>query len=386
MGAAPSTPQGGRAGKPRSLLFRTSLLLSLLTLFLCRWPAAGWNFIYVADSRSPDWSLQVNTQILGEVALAIRKEAPAFVVFGGDMANFANEAAYREWTNAMSPVYEAGIPVYPLVGNHELSDVPGFIAMFGPAIPDNGPPEELDRTYAIGYSNALVLVLDQFMPGRYHQVNLPWIESVLSTNTRPHVFAVAHEPAFKINRSGGLHDFPAERNRFWNLLRMGGGRIYFCGHDHFYDRMRLDDGDGDPDNDLWQLVVATAGAPLYPDGPANGPNAPWTPVRVFHHANYGYVRIDVEEGQVTTSWRARLETNVFSAPIDTMTLKLHRRPVLDVEKASFPPRFRWFGEAVLQTAPHPDGPFTDVPEATSPHTLTNPADRQVFFRLRRTLR
>lgn len=340
---------------------------------------SAWHFVFLADSRSPDWSLQVNTQVVTELAMAISQEQPAFVIFGGDLVNFGGPAAYAEWTNAMAPVYAAGIPVYPLIGNHELTDVASFTNLFGPALPDNGPDDEMDRTYAIGYSNALVLILDQFIPNRLHQVNLEWVEAVLSTNTRPHVFAAGHLPAFKLYHWDCLDDSPLERDRFWNLLRRAGCRLYLCGHDHFYDRTWIDDGDGEPTNDLWQVVVGTAGGPLYPDGIMDGVNGPWNPVRVFHEGAFGYLRVDVDGNTVSSSWRRRIGTNEFSGPIDSFQYERHSRPMLAVEGT--PARLAWFGPAVLQSGPTPGGPFEDVLNARSPH-LPSGDGGKIFFRLR----
>ena len=35
------------------------------------------------------------------------------------------------------------------------------------------------------------------------------------------------------------------------------GSSLFAGHDHFYDRARIDDGNGDADNDVRQLIVGS---------------------------------------------------------------------------------------------------------------------------------
>ena len=49
-------------------------------------------------------------------------------------------------------VYNAGIPVYPVMGNHEINAVPAFTNAFGADIPNNGPPGEINRTYAVAHS------------------------------------------------------------------------------------------------------------------------------------------------------------------------------------------------------------------------------------------
>ena len=102
---------------------------------------------------------------------------------------------------------------------------------------------------------------------------------------------------------------------FWNSLADEGARVYFCGHDHFYDRCRLDDGDDNINNDLHQYIVGTAGAPLRGDDVYNGFNSIWTPVRVLHEREYGYALVEIVGAHVTITWKHRTAANVYETTL-----------------------------------------------------------------------
>lgn len=310
-----------------------SRCLPLLLLLVLLWPpptfAQKWRFLVYGDTRGTNLSNQVNTNILQELARATTNEMPAFVLVPGDLVYSGNETAFREWTNAMAPVYQAGIPVYPVIGNHDDVDVNACTNVFGADIPDNGPATECDRTYSITYSNALVLALDTYVnTGR---VNQSWIDAVLASNYMPHVFAFGHLPAFKVNHTDILDDYPSDRDTFWSSLTNAKARAYFCGHDHFYDHMRLDDGDSNPTNDAHQYIVGTGGAPLYGDGAYDGNNGPWNPQRLLHEAQYGYLVVEIDRLDVTITWKHRISDDTYVVTSDTTSNRvLPERPILEI--------------------------------------------------------
>lgn len=271
-----------------------------------------WKFVVYGDSRGTDAANQINTNILTELARVTTNEKPAFVLFPGDLVYSGSQAAFQGWTNLMSPVYQAGIEVYPVLGNHDANAINDFTGVFHRTLPDNGPSGETYRTYAITYNDVLVLALDEY--ANPHRVNQSWINSVLATNTRPHVFAFGHEPAFK---AGGhadcLDDYPSARDAFWNSLRNVGGHAYFACHEHFYDHARVDDGDGDVANDIHQIIVGTAGAPLESSYAYDGVNSGWTPTNVAHEKQYGYLAVEICGDDITTTWYHRTAPDVYTA-------------------------------------------------------------------------
>jgi hypothetical protein len=108
-----------------------------------------------------------------------------------------------------------------------------------------------------------------------------------------------------VTHPDGLDDNAAACNAFWLDLTDAGGRIYLAGHDHFFDAARIDDGDGNPGDDAYQFIVGTGGAPLYTDGAYDGNNGPFTPIREYHEADYGYLMVDIDGMDVFMTWMHR---------------------------------------------------------------------------------
>ena len=241
----------------------------------------------------------------------------------------------------MKPVYDANIAVYVCRGNHELGDVwshypdPGtqpepndnfshrWLNVFGSnsepnqKLPGNGPASEKYMTYSVAHKNAFIACLDQYAGTRHdfaHKLNQTWLDAELAKNTKNHVFITGHEPAFRAHHNDCLDYFPAKRDVFWASIRNATGRVYLTGHDHFYDHARIDDGDGDPNNDIHQYIIGTAGAPLYTWSPPYDGNNSDNTVEQRHHAKrYGYVLVEINDLDVTLNWVQR-HTNNLSIP------------------------------------------------------------------------
>lgn len=358
------------------------LLASLLLTYPSLLPAqqGTWKFVLFGDSLAWDGS-EVNTNIAQELASAAVNENPAFMLFTGDCSMSGTAAALQIWTNAMSPLYDAGIKIYPAVGNHDFADLAAYTNIVAAAAPENGPPEEVKTTYAFAYSNALFVVLNDFAPSNIYRINQPWLDAVLATNTLPHVFALGHVPAFRVYHLDGMDSYITNRDIFWNSLSNAHAHVYFCGHDHFYDHSQLDDGDGDPQNDIHQFVVGTGGAPLHPDGSYQGYNSLWTPKRFWHKAQYGYLSVEVAGENVTLTWHERTGTNVYAVG-EVFSYSLKARPFLRYSYAEGRLTLTWSGNALLEASSAPDGPFGQVLDASSPYVVPDPAGPGKFYRLR----
>jgi hypothetical protein len=341
--------------------------------------AAPWRFIVFSDTQAPDWTNQINDAILAELVQAITNERPAFVLFGGDMVNSPLKGTTEAWLELMAPVYGAGIPVFPAMGNHDADAVFEIKRLLGPGLPDNGPEGETDQTYAATYDNALVLVPNSFSYTNRLRVNQKWVDAVLATNTQPHVFVMSHAPAFKVFHIDCLGAYPQERNDFWLSLKRANCRMYFAGHDHFYDHARIDDWDGNPDNDIHQFVLGTGGAPFYNDSTYSGDNDPYNPLRVMHEQMYGYLRVEVDGFRVTATWCRRTAPGVFTASSEVFSYTA--RPSLRLGNSSAGPVLTWDSPAMLQASPELSGHFTNLAGATSPLVLTNLAEPRLFYRL-----
>jgi 3',5'-cyclic AMP phosphodiesterase CpdA len=295
--------------------------LFLAVSFLTGCAAPQWRFIVTGDSRSRGGDNGVNIAILSELAAEIAKRQVDFAVFSGDLVNgyvdqMALESQLNTWRNIMQPVYDAGIGVYVVRGNHDVGDPAGVTAWNNVfkdefALPDNGPADEKNLTYSIMHKNAFIVAVDQYV--RPRRVNQEWLDSQFASNTNPHIFVFGHEPAFKVLHKDCLDDYPADRDAFWAGIENAGGRTYFCGHDHFYNHARVDN-DGDPGNDIHQYLVGTAGAPLYDWlGSYDGDNSNYTVEKIYHAKEYGYVLVEISALDATLTWMERTGAGKYKA-------------------------------------------------------------------------
>ena len=300
---------------------------------------SAWRFAFVGDTHVP------LTTVPGEIAAAVVNDDAKLLIVAGDLTESGADCSditfvsqLTTWRSEMAPLAAAGILVYVIRGNHE-NDVPTnglftFTNFFSGAfaMPDNGPAGEMDLTYSTTqtYSNAFFAGLDDYI--NIHQVNQPWLNQQLAGNRLPHVFVYGHEPAFKAFHTDCLGSEPTARNTFWESLTAAGSKVYLCGHDHFFNVARIDDGDGNPTNDLYQFIVGTGGSTNWAEQRYNynGTNAPYTPVNLWNITNtWGYLLVEISgpgtnDLGVTMTWKQRTydtntatylyvaTTNVFS--------------------------------------------------------------------------
>lgn len=279
--------------------------------------STAWRFTMVGDTHVT----QTQSALAAELAAAMQAEGPELVLVAGDVAEGGSGASstrlqqqLEAFRSAMAPLIQAGIPIYPVRGNHE-NDVPDGLSAWNAvfsgsaALPANGPSGEINQTFAVTRHNALFLGLDTY--ANLHRIHQTWLDAQLDANTRPHVFVFGHEPAFKARHEDGLDDHPADRDAFWQSLARAGARVYLCGHDHFADLARIDDGDGDAENDGYQFIVGTGGGALFNQSSYNGDNGGYTPLNLFHDdTDHGYLLAEIsgtgdQDLQVTLTWKRR---------------------------------------------------------------------------------
>ncbi len=319
------------------LSLRISALVVCLAGAVSVSAAEPWRFVITCDSRG-GLATGLNDRILAEMVQETLAWNAEFLVFAGDLVYGAGippdefEAQLWNWVKVVRPLYDAGVGVYVCRGNHEVGDMwyaepneppdPNdnyalrWLHVFGSdehpelKLPDSGPPGEKYMSYAVTHKNALVVALDAYAGMGHHAVhfvNQAWLDAQLRANTKPHVFAFGHEPAFRTWHPDCLDAYPDRRDALWRSLASAGARVYTCGHDHYYDHARVDDGDGNPNNDIHQLIVATAGAPSYSwTPPYDGNNGDFYPLQLYHvEQRWGYVVVEIDDLNVTTTWMER---------------------------------------------------------------------------------
>ncbi len=321
-----------------------------------------WKFIFTSDSRG--YTGGINLTILKELVSEIRNHNVDFVLFAGDLVYGVGgtpsefETQLNAWVQTMRPIYDNNTPIYVCRGNHELLDVwhsdpnnppdPNnnfairWLKVFGSdsyadqKLPGNGPPLEKYMTYSVTHKNALIVALDAYAGTAHkldHKINQSWLDSQLAANTKPHIFVAAHEPAFRTYHPDCLDDFPANRDALWLSITNAGARTYFCGHDHFYDHARVDNGDGNANNDIHQYIIGTAGARLYHwSPPYSGNNSIYTITQLHHAERHGYVLAEVNDLDVTLTWMQRssndLDANGVYVANETFSYTVTPKPII----------------------------------------------------------
>lgn len=312
-------------------LFAFLLILLLSTVATLSDAAkSSWKFAVVCDTRGNDTDTPgkacINRYILKQIAASIVEEGCELVIVPGDMVNgwWANggtvyEKQFEEWMNAMGAVYEKNIPVYSVRGNHESGAGVGYppqppyaivpntvlqetyLTTMGKTTPQNGPAGEKGLTYYVTHKNAFFIGFDTYVQA--NRINVPWFREVVTekfnATLTPHLITFGHAPAFKVNHPDCLAFYKERRDDFWNLLGISGGRVYFCGHDHLYNRAAIKDSRG---NNLLQVLAGSGGAPFKSwEPPYSNPIIKG----IFHNeTNYGYIVATVEGKKITYEWKA----------------------------------------------------------------------------------
>jgi 3',5'-cyclic AMP phosphodiesterase CpdA len=291
-----------------------TLTLLLICFFTSAHSQKTWRFAVVGDTHVG------LTDTISEMIPYILADSIDLILVPGDIVKSGRACSAEElkvqllsWQAVFAPFYKAGIGVYPLRGNHEddaRNDIAVWNELFSGSflLPQNGPSGEVNLTYSFNHKNALFIGLDNYV--NIHQVNQNWLDQQLAANTQSHVFVFGHEPAFKVFHADCLDDSVTARNTFWKSLSDAGVKTYFCGHDHFCDIAKIDDGDGNPNNDVIQYIVGTGGGPLHPRFNYNGDNSTYTLNRLFHEVEHGYSLVEVSGNEptgyhISITWKQR---------------------------------------------------------------------------------
>ena len=303
-----------------------------------------WRFVVVGDSPgSPEGASGVSPY-LAYVAQAIANESPKvdFVLFPGDLISDENFGGtppslpqqYTNWLAAMAPVYDAGIPVYPVRGNHEAftatfgrpdNDPQPFLDAFAKFayIPSNGPTNAQRLTYSFQHKNCLVLGLDLYvnsiiLPNGsiFPAVDQSWVDQQLATNQQPHVFVFGHTPIVQVcnNSVIAMSNTMAKADAFFDSLVNAGCQAYFCGHDHLSNRTFLERNG----QRLCQMLAGSGGAApeLWNPGSysASLTNCDIRAQLAFHNqSQFGYCVVTVSNNTSLSSVMKFLDTPTNSA-------------------------------------------------------------------------
>lgn len=263
-------------------------------------------FVIMGDSRTnrDDWS---------EVAAAVLKEKPHFVVFTGDMCERGtNDWEWDEHYFAPRPARRllATVPFYTVKGNHE-ENAPLYAELF--YTPSPGGKAE---NWAQQLGSVLLIGIDGQWSPRW-QRTYSWVEKTLAESKAEFIFLVSHYPAWSSAGNGKLDPrsgrpthwaYRTGRNVIVPMLVKHRATAFVVAHEHHYERSELPGG-------LMQIISGGAGAPRSGRSPQAARQNPHS--RVFAETlNYCLFEVDGDtctfkaktpDGRVidTLAWHAR---------------------------------------------------------------------------------
>ena len=152
----------------------------------------------------------------------------------------------------------------PSPGNHEYNTInaEGYYIYFGAAASplDINCSSNCKGYYSYNVGAWHILVLNTEISHSTGSTQEQWLRADLAANQSMCTLAYWHQPRF----SSGLHGNNTSVQPFWQALYDYGADVVLNGHDHIYERYRLQDpnGQADPTRGIREFVVGTGGAPL----------------------------------------------------------------------------------------------------------------------------
>jgi acid phosphatase type 7 len=253
-----------------------------------------FRFVAYGDSRfhDPKDTEAANPAVRRALVQAIAEVKPAFISFSGDIVYNGYDANdWKVWDSETSIWREKQIPVYPVLGNHDLHGSENVaLANYFQRFPDL----KNSRYYSVRAANTLMLVLDSSLD----EVAGPqgkWLTLALDTlpGDVDFVFIVLHHPPYTSSsdgkKFGGGHSSRSNEQALAKELeaRQKNLRpriVVFSGHVHNYERHEH--------GGVTYFVLGGGGAHAYPiERAATDPFQ-------SKEINYHYLLVEVDRGHL----------------------------------------------------------------------------------------
>lgn len=237
---------------------RITILIAAILLVIIAAPSFAWKFASIADSRGSHNG--VNTRELAKIVDRINAEHVDLVLFQGDAVggSKSDSKLSSQMDNWLSVMSKLNCRWYYCPGNHEIS-TPTSQQVLRSKVdqPLNGPAGDEEMVYSFDHKNAHFVALNSEHYGQFHHVQRAWLAADLAKTSQPHVFVMAHDPAYAAgpHKDSSLDAYPSERDDFWKIMTKGCVSMYFCGHEHLYARSKH--------GSIYQVINGTCGAPIY---------------------------------------------------------------------------------------------------------------------------
>jgi Icc-related predicted phosphoesterase len=205
-----------------------------------------FRFVAFGDTRfhDPRDTEPADPAIRHALIAAIDKENPAFISIGGDIVySGENPKDWQVWDSETAVWREHKLPVYPVLGNHDLhGDLETALQNYFARFPDL----QQIRFYSVRLANSLMLILDSSL----EEISGPqgdWLRSQLDTlpSSVDFVFLIFHHPPYTSSSIekifGGGHSARSSEQGLAKFLEerqqsMRARFVVFSGHVHNYER------------------------------------------------------------------------------------------------------------------------------------------------------
>ncbi len=211
-------------------------------------------FVIFSDTKGKDNGInkKVLTKLLTETAKL--NPEPDLIVLGGDNVAGSEDTsiltAQLQYLKNLIDSHCPGIPLIPVIGNHEVNNNPmdsRYEVIFNKSYGDSLPSTALEgynkTVFYIDYGDTRYIVLNAFHFGEIQKITqkqLLWFLEAASVDIRNKLVFV-HSPAFPTGAHFGhcLDLYPECRDTFWRIAEDCNIDIIFSGHEHNYSTRKI---------------------------------------------------------------------------------------------------------------------------------------------------
>jgi len=265
------------------------IIITAVIFFIIVPPSfADFKLAVISDTQDNDED-GINNGVLSVIMDRIKSENVDFILVAGDMVNGSTRTSehikqLRKWKVLMDS-YK--IPVYCVPSNHVIQSEMSeniFRSVF--EMPENGPDGFKELVYSFDYKGAHFVGIDTEEYNNFHDIGeeqFNWLRQDLEQNEKRIVFVFGHDPAYPVShhKFNSLDRVSSKRDDIWSLFKNCDVEVYFCGHEHLYNKS-LHEG-------VYQIIAGGGGGGLV-ESPEKGG---------FHH----FVVVNVKDNgtcEVTT--------------------------------------------------------------------------------------
>ncbi|MCX6343507.1 MAG: metallophosphoesterase family protein [Armatimonadetes bacterium] len=227
-------------------------------------PGTSYRFAAMGDFRT-------NTSIFNAISLLVKNANPRFSIYGGDLCNDSNYSTFKtEFFCSNQLALIAKVPFFNAPGNHETWGTNTQATAQAPTS-SSGTQEY----YSFDYGDVHFVSINNQTTYSVGSTQYNWVNTDLSTSTKPWKIVIFHEPAYC---AGGSHAPNTVMQSYsTNIFEPNNVSMVIAGHNHYYEHCLV--------NNLHHYVIGSAGAPLYSTGTAS--------YLVYASSTYCYGIIDV---------------------------------------------------------------------------------------------